>query len=165
MTATETVSDSDRQAEAGEWLDTRAAMLRLGISERTLHRRLGRGELRKRGRPGGRIEVWAPLPAGRSATEPNADIDRQAEQAERALALVERVNLAVSEQVAPLLAMVERQQSTIRDQAEELGKLRQQVTDLERRLTGTDPLTVGDGQGGSPPEPMTRRPWWRFWRA
>ena len=41
------------------------------------------------------------------------------EQMERSLALVERVNLAVSQQVAPILAELDAARETIREQAEE----------------------------------------------
>jgi hypothetical protein len=157
LTATVAGSDADRQDAAGEWLDSRSAMLRLGIAERTLHRRVARGELRKRSRADGRLEVWVPSVEHRRASDAVTDPDRQAEQAERALALVERVNLAVGQQVAPLLDLVERQQGTIREQAEELGRLRQRLADLEAR---PDPAPPDSATVDVSPPP---RPWWRFW--
>src|SRR5918911_5012329 len=52
------VTATDRHELVGEWLSPREAQVRLGISERTLYRRIGRGQLRKHDLDDGRIEVW-----------------------------------------------------------------------------------------------------------
>jgi hypothetical protein len=151
-----TVSDAetvvDRQPE-GEWVDARTAMLRLNIAERTLHRRIASGKLQKRFRQNGQIEVWIAAEPQVSSSDSETDTDRQ-DQAERALALVERVNLAVNQQVTPLLELVERQQEMIREQAERLGRL---SADLELARAS---LTLSDKKSDT-----DRQPWWRRWFA
>src|SRR6266851_7485866 len=61
---------SDSQPLVGEWLSPPEAKQRLGISERTLYRRISGSRLRKRTLEDGRIEVWV---AGRVT-----DTDRHA---------------------------------------------------------------------------------------
>jgi hypothetical protein len=112
----------------------------------------------------GRLEVWVPLTGGPPEADSESAPDGQAVQAERALVIVDRFNLAVNQQVAPLLERIDglldrldSRELTIREQAEELGKLRQQVDDLQRRLTETDRASAPDGQPSAP--------WWRRWLA
>jgi hypothetical protein len=78
--------------------------------------------------------------------------------------IVDRFNLAVNQQVAPLLERIDgllnrldSRELVIREQAEELGKLRQQVSDFEQRLSQTDMKSAPDGQPAAP--------WWRRWFA
>jgi hypothetical protein len=155
-------SGQPAEPDAGEWLPVPEALRRLGIAERTLYRRLSRGYTQKRTGLGGRLEVWVAQTPATGAT-PDTSGHQQEEQAGRALALVERFNLAVNQQVAPLLAMLNDRDATIRDQAEELGRLRQQVQDLEARRMRQD--VTGDASGHPPhPSESPPRPWWAFWR-
>jgi hypothetical protein len=65
MTLTDTVS----QAPAGHWVTPNYATGQLGISERTLFRRLASGKLRRRTLDDGRIEVWLPLTVDHPTTD------------------------------------------------------------------------------------------------
>ena len=105
------------------------------------------------------------------------------EQAERALALVERVNLAVNEQVRPLIDLVERQQAQLLEQAEELGRLRSENAALQARQTMADEMAARLQAQAPKAEPTASadpiattpvfedyqsqdpvvRPWWRRW--
>jgi predicted DNA-binding transcriptional regulator AlpA len=48
------------EPERGEWVDLPTASLRLGISERSIYRRITRGTLTRRTGIHGRVEVWLP---------------------------------------------------------------------------------------------------------
>jgi hypothetical protein len=146
MTDILTDTDSTEQpAAAGEWLDTRAAYTRLGISERTLYRRIASRRYLKRDKGNGTIEVWIPADEPQVGPDSVIDTDGQA-QAERSLALVERVNLAVSHQVGPLLELV-------RDQQERLGELERENGRLQAELAA---VTA---------DRHDPKPWWRRWLA
>lgn len=69
MTLTDTVS----QAPSGRWVSPNQAAAQLGISERTLFRRLASGKLRRRTLDDGRIEVCLPLTGDRRTTDTVAD--------------------------------------------------------------------------------------------
>src|SRR3954454_8631179 len=56
MTLTDTVS----HLPSGEWVSTNQALVQLGISERTLFRRLAAGKYRRRTLDDGRIQIWLP---------------------------------------------------------------------------------------------------------
>ena len=127
-------------------------MLRLNIAERTLHRRIASGKLQKRFRQNGQIEVWIAAEPRGSPTDNESDTDRQ-EQAERALALVERVNLAVNQQVEPLLRELRAANETIREQTEELGRLRTELA------TRTPTAIVSDNDSHLDLAPV--RTWWQ----
>jgi hypothetical protein len=146
MTVSDVETVTDRQLE-GEWVDARTALLRLNIAERTLDRRIASGKLQKRFRQNGQIEVWIAAEPAVSVSDNESDTDRQ-DQAERALALVERVNLAVNQQVEPLLRELRTANETIREQAEEPGQLRAEL------LARTPPVIESD---------TDRQPWWRRW--
>ena len=164
MSVSDILTDSDRQA-AGVWLPLRDAAARLGLSERTLHRRIRTGKLKKRATLSGRLEVWVPGPTdapasvGRpSVADGLSDADGRAE---RQLAAIERFNAAVSQQVGPLVDLVERQQRTIAEQAEELGRLRAELA----RLTVADRMADSDGRAEFANRLADPHPWWAFWRA
>ena len=143
--------DSDRRAEraeAGEWLDVSGAMARLGVSERTIRRRVANGKLQHRKRPDGRLEVWV---AGHADRQMSPATDRRAaenDQLARSIALVERFNLAVHDQVVPILSQLEAAQRLITDLARENGRLQAKVEELERRLSAPD---------SGPPSPDSSR--------
>jgi hypothetical protein len=172
MTVTGELPGDDTQAPVGEWLGLPAAMARLGISERTLRRQLAAGKFQQRRRLDGRIEVLIPQ-AGRQASPGNApDIDTQAEQLERGLALVDRFNTAIAEQLSTLAGQLneagrrlEMTNQRIAELSEENGYLRAKLEDAERRLSvpGNAPDSASQSATTETmPEP-DRRPWWRFW--
>lgn len=165
------LADTDGQEQAGEWFSPSVAAARLGISQRTLDRRIAAGKLRRRVRPNGNTQVWLPVADSASVADRSADRmadDGSQDQAERALALVERVNLAVTQQVQPLIELVERQQRTIADQAEELGTLKVELRLVREQLaSSTRPTPPNANTSGWPagmsPEPTpATKPWWRW---
>jgi hypothetical protein len=151
MQATVSATGDDGQ---GVWLSPREAQAALGIGERTLFRRIQRGHLQRHQRADGRVEVWVPS-ARPSPTVPETDTDGQTptDQAARALAVVDRLNAAVAQQVTPLLAELATARQELVQLARENGQLQERVTALEARLTPTVPETVSDG------------PWWARWLA
>ena len=65
------VTDSDADGQVlGRWMTIQDAARHLSVSERTIFRRVERGQLGKRTHQDGHAEVWVPLTAG-------ADTDRQ----------------------------------------------------------------------------------------
>lgn len=149
MSDAETVND--RQIE-GEWVDARTGMLRLNIVERTLHRHIASGKLQKRFRQNGQIEGWIAAESAVPSSDSETDTDRQ-EQAERALALVERPNLAVNQQVEPLLRELRAANETIREQAEELGRQRAEL------VARTPPVIESDNDRH--PDSASAPRWWQ----
>lgn len=144
-TVPETVIDGQ-----GAWVSPREAQQVLGIGERTLFRRIARGQVQRRQRSDGRIEVWVPDPRP-STTVPETVIDGP-EAAERTLVVVDRLNTAVAQQVGPLLAELANSRQELVQLARENGQLRERVATLEARLTATVPATVVVGR------------WWqRLW--
>jgi hypothetical protein len=151
-TVPDTATGSDRQ---GAWLTSHAAQQQLGISERTLFRRIARGQLERRHRANGQVEVWVPTAEATTATADSApDTDRQHAQAEQALVLVDRFGQAVAQQVAPLLQEMAAMRQQLVDQAEEIGRLRAQ---LDRRAPAPAAPADTDRQTDGHP------PWWRRW--
>jgi hypothetical protein len=147
-------------AEPGEWVTLSEAIARLRVSERTLRRRLAVGHLQKRLRPDGRLEVWVPPATGSGATR---DSDRRGvenDQLERGIVLVERFNLAVHDQVAPILGQLEAANQRVADLARENGYLQAKVDELEQRLT-----LAGQSMATDTPPPPLKHPWWRFWQG
>ncbi len=146
----ETVTDGQ-----GAWLSTRDAQQALGISERTLYRRLARGQYERRVRTDGQTEVWvatAPPPV----TDTGPSRDSHAEQIERGLVLVDRFSQAVAQQTAPLLQELAATRQQLVDLAQENGRLSARVVELEQRLSVTVTVSVSDGQAAATPP----RPWW-----
>lgn len=139
-------------AESGAWLPLRPALAHLGIAERTLYRRIDRGELRTQ-KDGPRLLVWC---AGAEPIEADATPDRQIvahAPADVALALYQRVEELAAARQVPLLARIDEKDATIREQAEEIGRLRERLEAAER---------VADVAPVSLPEPE-RRSWWKRW--
>jgi hypothetical protein len=156
----ETSRQSDA-VETGEWVSIDDAAARLRVTTRTLYRRLSRGYLQRRTGADGRLEVWV---AVTSSADVSPDTSRQAEtgdQAERAIILAERLNLAVAQQVSPILEQLAAAHATIREQAEELGRLRERLdhVERERRDMSPEPSRHPNHLEESPP-----CPWWAFWR-
>jgi hypothetical protein len=161
MTVTD---DSDRQAEAGEWLSVTDAMTRLRVSERTLRRHLANGRIDKRTRPDGRLEVWVSGAAGATDTGQSPANDRRAgenDQLERSIVLVERFNLAVHDQVVPILNQLDAAHQRIADLSRENGRLEAELAEARRRLSERDTLPAPapgaehhpNHPGESPPRP------------
>ena len=177
MTLTDSVTVNGSQpSPAGHWLSTHEALGQLGISERTLFRRLAAGKLRRRTLEDGRVQVWLPLPLtsdrqttvrlsetlsvgdrhvaegdrqsswSENGTAPNgpsvgdrqvSDSDSQADP-ERALALLDRFNVALARQLEPLIAEVRASRERNEELARENGQLAERVQELERRAALTE---------------------------
>jgi len=146
----ETVTDSQ-----GAWLSTRDAQQALGISERTLYRRLARAQYERRVRADGQTEVWVAT-AQPLVTDAGPSRDSHAEQIERGLVLVDRFSQAVAQQTAPLLQELAATRQQLVDLAQENGRLSARVVELEQRLSVTVTVSVSDGQAAATPP----RPWW-----
>src|SRR5215210_8000686 len=65
----------------GSWLPIATAAHALGVSERTIRRRIERGQLKRRAHQDGHVEVWVPEAAPDGVSAEMADSDGQ----ERAL--------------------------------------------------------------------------------
>lgn len=147
-------------AEPGEWLSLPDAAARLQRHTRTVQRMVTSGQLMKRTQRGGQVELWVPLslvpPEEAGTSEPRHTTSRDTPGASTALAvveqqmaLIERINQLATEQAAPLLAALDSRDATIREQAEELGRLR-----AESRALVLANLTL---------EKKARGAWWRRW--
>ena len=164
---------TDSQPLIGEWLSPPEAEQRLGISERTLYRRIARGRLRKRTLDDGRTEIWVSVPAtdagshapsveyGRGAANADysTDSDRQ-QPSERALALMDRFNAALARQVEPLVRELADTRRQLVELAEQTGRLTERtehlvaerdelltrIAQLEREVADSR-ATVSVGQG------------------
>ena len=118
---------------AGDWVTVSEAVARTGKAERTVRRWVDEGLLDSK-RQAGRLLIWMPTtgtaPAtdvisdGQNATREIALIERQAELIER---LSQRQAELAEQQAAPLRAQLDERDATIREQAEELGKLRAEL--------------------------------------
>lgn len=122
-------------AEAGAWLPLRAALAHLGIAERTLYRRIDRGELRTQ-KNGPRLEIWCAgaepvLADAMPATRP---------QDERSVAL------AVVEQYGALIQRIEAL-------AAENGQLRTQLEAAQK--------LAAEASASLPAPDTARPPWWK----
>jgi excisionase family DNA binding protein len=177
-------ADADRQPDDGRWLTIQEAARYLSVSERTIFRRTERGQLRRRSRVDGHVEVWAPLTPDAGVSRQSADADGQ----ERALLLVERVGEAVSRQVAPLVAELAAGRERIAELARENGRLQERAVTLERELSAArrmaDSVMTAPKDPEPAPAPKPRpptpdgrpaendspsesfsAPWWRRWWA
>ncbi len=101
------------EVQHGEWVDLPTASLRLGISERSIYRRITRGTLTRRTGIHGRVEVWLPV----DGEESDASLTRQYES--RARHSEQDMHAAYMERIAM--------------QAEEIGRLK---AELERIANG-----------------------------
>jgi hypothetical protein len=161
MTVSETSSDNDA-LQAGEWCDIHTAALRLGVTDRTLYRRVKTGKLAKRERPDGRTEVWLTV-TERHDTVSDTVGHTEEIQAGRALAITQRFNDAVSLAVSQQLAV---HVDKIAELAEENGRLKRIIAELTERPTMSE--TKSDTVSEPPvtletPQQPATRPWWRFW--
>jgi hypothetical protein len=178
MTVSDSLTDSDSQ-ESGAWLPLREAAAALGVGERTLHRRLRSGKLRKRSTLAGRVEIWIPgqsanraKHSGPSTSDSGSDSVGLPDQ-ERQLALLERFGETLQALIAPL----QRELSEARVQVERLARengelgadnrhLRERLAELEARLTVTvnesDSVGLSGGKATLPPAAAIRS-WWRRW--
>ena len=131
------LSPSPRQAEieTGAWLDIVSACAALTCTERTIQRRVARGEIQRRTLAGGRAEFWI---AGAEPVTLSPSPRQDGPQNERSVAL------AVVDEYR---ALVDR----IAEQAEEIGRLRAELEAARPTLT--------------PPAPDTRPWWRRWFGA
>ena len=130
---------AETSATPHEWLRKAEAAARLGISERTLDTRLARGDLQKRRKPGGPVEVLVP----RLETEVRSLAATQ---------LVDRYHSQLAEQLVPLLDLLERERAQLVRQAETIGHQAATIEQLQGRLAELDAARGGPA-----------RRWWRIW--
>lgn len=130
---------------AGDWVTVSEAVARTGKAERTVRRWVDEGLLDSK-RQAGRLLIWMPATGAAPATDvisDRQDVTREITLIERQTELIERLSRQQAElaeqQAAPLRVQIDARDATIREQAEELGKLRAELA-------------------------AARRPWWRFWR-
>jgi hypothetical protein len=121
--------------ESGAWLPLRAALAHLGIAERTLYRRIDRGDLRTQ-KNGPRLEIWC---AGAEPVMVADAMPATRPQDERSVAL------AVVEQYGALIQRLEAL-------AAENGQLRAQL-EAARKL-------AADATASLPAPALPRRRWW-----
>lgn len=111
------MSDAPQQGElvtpSGQWLPRLVAKQRLGISERTLDRRLQAGQLQRRTSASGQIEVFIP------ATPPSSD---------------QSLTSHLADALAPLVARNATQEQQLVALAMEVGRLRAALAAAEARL-------------------------------
>jgi hypothetical protein len=137
--ATRTPPADQESAQAGEWLPLAEARLRLGLSERTLRRRIASGRLPKRLRADGRVEVFVPF-AGR----PVLAEDGRAEETERQVDLLNRFSEAVRTLLEPLQHDIREARHLVERLAYENGMLIQENTQLKARLTALEQAVRDD---------------------
>jgi hypothetical protein len=165
------MTDTDRQltSEPGEWLSILDAAGRLKIRDRSVRRMVSEGRLLRRLRQG-KAEVWIPesLTAGDGADDPpdagqgtSSDNTLPApDDTGRALAIIgqqramiEWLNEQAKEQQAPLLAMIDARDETIRALERDKAQLAAELEAANaRQVTSTD-------------APAARAHWWRRWFA
>lgn len=133
-------SSADHQAEPGAWQTLREAQRRLGLSERTLRRRIARGELPRRRRSDGRLEVFLPLTA--ELTAPAAPSAADPDQLERQLLLLDKLGEMLRGLLEPLQHDLREARALVERLALENGMLirenallKERLADLEQRLT------------------------------
>lgn len=150
VTSGEVVSDA--YVGDGEWLRVGPAAARLGISERTLWRRVRAGALQKRGTHDG-LEVWVPLAGTAPVTEGSPP--RPAP----------RTTLAVAGMAgAVTLAVVEELKRRLDADGERLSTLTDEIRGLERstgRLTAERDAALADRDRLADELARRSRTWWQ----
>jgi hypothetical protein len=133
-------------------------MSRQRVTERTIRRRIASGDLLKRERSDGKVEVWVtedtPMTSGHDTSEDSHVTPVMEANAERALALVDRVNESIQQQVGPLLQLVRDQQQQLLEFATENGQLRNELERL-RAIASHD---VADDR-----HVTSKETWWHRW--
>lgn len=144
--------DDSRQeltAEAGAWLDVAQACTHLGITERTLFRRVNRGEIQRQILPGRRSEFWIP---GGTRQEVSPDTPQDEPRGMLALRdLYEAILTSSRQEQALLIEELTRSRQQLTEQAEEIGRLKAELA-AERQSQ-----KVSDDTPDTPPY---RRRWW-----
>jgi hypothetical protein len=158
----------------GVWLPPAAAAARLGLSERTLWRQVKAGRYHKR-TLGGRSTVLVPLP------DMTTDVpdDRATPEADTAVATVSGSLSGVTDMapagaaawstavLTPIMARMAEQETTIRDQAEMIGRLTAELESLrasQRPIAGSGTPEPRDLTPGAPADSGAASvPWWKRW--
>lgn len=178
MTMPDETSDVDNQP-AGVWLDLRAAQHRLGVSERTLHRRIATGKLRRRTRLDGRLEVWLPAAPGPTLSDEMTDSVSTTDH-ERQLVIVERFGETIRGLVEPLQRDLAEARGQVERLARENGELSERTRHMEARVAELEARLLASETSGAKSDTSDRasdtvshlpeassgstaRPWWRFW--
>ncbi len=138
-------STEDGSEEDSEWVRKADAASRLGISERTIENRVNAGKLRKRFRNDGAVEILVP--------KLQEDV-----QVDKALVLLDRYNVAMAQQVAPLVEKIATQAETIGELRAQLQQAQERISLLEAPQTATNTPVVENR-----PENVSPRRWWAFW--
>lgn len=111
---------AEEPAETFQWVRKSAAAGALGVSERTIQNMVARGELRRRLRPDGAVEIAIP--------RPTQDLART-----QATQMVAVYNEALAAQLSPLMARVEDLAGQNGELRAENAALRARVQELEER--------------------------------
>jgi hypothetical protein len=163
---TPTVTETDMDGR-WQWLPPRDAQQQLGISERTLFRRIARGQLQRRHRADGQVEVCVPIT--RPST-PDAETvsDRQEADIERGLVLVDRFGQALAQQVTPLLQELTDTRRQLVTLAQENGRLQAERDQLAARVAALEQLGAHAPIARMSATPDPQQSWWTrllWWRA
>lgn len=142
------LSPSPRQAEieTGAWLDIISACSALACTERTIQRRVARGEIQRRTLPGGRAEFWIagaePVAVGSTPRQEGGQDARSVALAvvEQQRALIDHLSDLSRQEATPLLAMIDARDAEIRALVDENARLKAELEyarrSLWQRLTG-----------------------------
>jgi excisionase family DNA binding protein len=156
------------------------AASRMGVSPSTVRRRVRSGQLRsERVTVGDGFEYRIPTEDVEAAAgsmnpsvEPAANGSTNASAPSILEASVERSTALAAynaELLGPLLAVIERQQDTIREQAEELGRLRERLATPEPSKEPAPAPVPEPSPYPAPTDPPRNGheppPWWRRWWA
>jgi len=135
----------------------------VGVAERTLYRRVTRGQVRSRRTEQGRIEVWVEHVAEPCSTDDGQD---------RAVLLVDRVSTAVMRQVEALAVELAASRERIESLARENGALEREVMHVRHVSDSTqarlqaelDQARARIAELERPPAPAPNAaPWWHRW--
>jgi hypothetical protein len=132
---------ADTPAEPGEWLSLPNAATRLRIHLRTVHAWINDGRLTKRKLPRRRTEVWVPDHMAADAPSESPQMSTQGTSLvtmSQHMMLLERQGEIAAQQMGPLVEQVNARDAIIREQAEEIGRLKAELA-------------------------VARAPWWRRW--
>jgi hypothetical protein len=155
----------DQPPRAGQWLSLTAAARELGVSVKTLRRRVHVGTLRARQvgtRHGPAYQVWVPAATHTGHSEDAGSLDH-------GQTMLELVRLVAELQARAEAAALWQGRAQVLEA--ELAQAREQLRTLPAPPPGVpqdapgraaDAPTPGPDQEPTKPQ---RRPWWRFWRA
>jgi uncharacterized protein with von Willebrand factor type A (vWA) domain len=161
MTMSDNVADDGGQAQPGAWVELREACRQLGLTERSLYRRIRAGKLHSRRALSGRTEVFLPLMDGMTSSDVVADVVGPASP-DRQIAILERFGETIRALVEPLQHDLREAREQIMWLARENGQLSERNKQLEAALAAleagpklSDAVSDDDSQMS---EPMSNEP-------